>query len=151
MLTDGILEPGAGPTHRYFPDWADLPWREGPLPESDRNSYSAGGYAEEFGYSAQSGLPALAPTLDGDPESGARWHLLVGCLHPGYPERPQPLAQDWMLPEPGLSGRARTYSTAAPAGGSRDFKVIRVDECGWRRPHGPPRLWRAILIRLRAL
>src|SRR5947208_3236 len=80
-----------GEIHRYFPEWADLPVEEGMQWESDRNSYSAGGYAEEFGYAAQPGLPAPARPLKGDPECSKQWHCLIGALHPGYPECSRPL------------------------------------------------------------
>jgi hypothetical protein len=80
--------------HRYFPEWADRPVKDGLQWESDRNSYSAGGYAEEFGYAAQPGLPAPARPLNGDPERSKRWLSQVGALHPGYPECPRPLDRD---------------------------------------------------------
>jgi hypothetical protein len=81
-------------THRFFPEWADRVERSGVQPESDRNSYSAGGYAEEFGYRAQPGLPTPAPLLSGDPEGRKIWRTQRGALHPGYPECPRPLDRD---------------------------------------------------------
>jgi hypothetical protein len=80
--------------HRYFPEWADRPVKDGLQRESDRNSYSAGGYAEEFGYAAQPGLPAPARPLNGDVECSKWWHFQIGALHPGYPECPRPLDRD---------------------------------------------------------
>ncbi len=80
-----------GETHRYFPEWADRPAGPGSLREADRNSYLAGGYADEFGYGRQSGrLPAIPPLL-GDPESSALWREQIGALHPGYPQCAKPL------------------------------------------------------------
>lgn len=77
--------------HRYFPEWADRPDGPDAQRESDRNSYLAGGYADEFGYGAHSGgLPAIAP-LAGDPEESVLWREQIGALHPGYPQCPKPL------------------------------------------------------------
>ena len=76
--------------HRYFPEWADLPTGRDPLREADRNSYLAGGYADEFGYGTQSDRPAIPP-LDGDPESSRLWREQIGALHPGYPQCPKPV------------------------------------------------------------
>jgi hypothetical protein len=80
--------------HRYFPEWADRPVGDGVLWESEQNSYSAGGYAEEFGYAAQPGLPAPAKHLNGDPECSKHWRTQIGALHPGYPECSRPLDRD---------------------------------------------------------
>ena len=80
-------------TCRYFPDWADRPVTEGTYREADRNSYAAGGYAEEFGYFAHGGWRA-APALVEDPEGCDRWHIYIDGLHPGYPELPRPFARD---------------------------------------------------------
>lgn len=77
--------------HRYFPEWADRPSGPDMQHESDRNSYLAGGYADEFGYGAHpGGLPAIAP-LAGDPENSRLWREQIGALHPGYPECPKPV------------------------------------------------------------
>ena len=77
--------------HRYFPEWADRPSGPDAQHEAERNSYLAGGYADEFGYGAYpDGPPAIAP-LDGDPESSALWREQIGALHPGYPQCPKPL------------------------------------------------------------
>ena len=80
-------------TCRYFPDWADRPVIEGTYREADRNSYAAGGYAEEFGYLAHRDWRA-APALVEDPEGCDRWHIYIDGLHPGYPERPRPCDRD---------------------------------------------------------
>src|SRR5690242_3515000 len=71
--------------HRYFPEWADRVPQAGVQVEADRNSYLAGGYAEEFGYLEQRGTRAALPLI-GDPERSLLWHAHVGGLHPGYPE-----------------------------------------------------------------
>jgi hypothetical protein len=77
--------------HRYFPEWADRPSGPDAQHESDRNSYLAGGYADEFGYGAYpGGPPAIAP-LEGDPENSRLWCEQIGALHPGYPQCPKPL------------------------------------------------------------
>lgn len=109
--------------HRYFPEWADRPSGPDAQHESDRNSYLAGGYADEFGYGAHpGGRPAIAP-LDGDPESSRLWREQIGALHPGYPQCPKPL--DRYQPDvprgvsAALPSRADLYPGAA-------FAVIRV-------------------------
>lgn len=77
--------------HRYFPEWADRPVGPETQHESDRNSYLAGGYADEFGYGDPSGLHPAIPPLEGDPEGSKLWREQIGALHPGYPECPKPL------------------------------------------------------------
>jgi len=109
--------------HRYFPEWADRPSGPDAQRESDRNSYLAGGYADEFGYGAYpGGRPAIAP-LDGDPESSGLWREQVGALHPGYPQCPKPLDRYQSdVPRELLAApppRADRYAGAA-------FRVIRV-------------------------
>lgn len=77
--------------HRYFPDWADLPSGPDPLREADRNSYLAGGYADEFGYGRHSNWPPAIPPLDGEPDGSKLCHEQIGALHPGYPQCPKPV------------------------------------------------------------
>ena len=79
--------------HRYFPEWADRVPQAGTALEADRNSYLAGGYAEEFGYLAQRGARAARPLI-GDPERCLLWHAHVGGLHPGYPECATPQSRE---------------------------------------------------------
>jgi hypothetical protein len=63
--------------------------------EADRNSYLAGGYAEEFGYLARPGVSRGVPVLDGEPpEESTEWRCEAGAMHPGYPITPYPLAVD---------------------------------------------------------
>ena len=131
-----------GEIHRYFPEWADRPVRDGVLWESDRNSYSAGGYAEEFGYASQAGLPPPARPLIGDAERSEQWCSQTGALHPGYPECSKPLDRDALRP------RGAPFSGAQSSGpecvpptrpnadeilrpwerGPADFRVIRVGQ-----------------------
>src|SRR5581483_9122326 len=99
--------------------------------EADRNSYLAGGYADEFGYGASpGGLPAIAP-LAGDPESSRLWREQIGALHPGYPECPKPVDRE--LPdtqrETFLTRRSRPEPTPALR-----FRVIQVTPRSGRRP-----------------
>lgn len=75
--------------HCYFPEWADRPEAIGRLLETDRNSYSAGGYSEEFGYTAIGRAWALAPPHE-NPERSEQWCVQIGGLHPGYPQCPRP-------------------------------------------------------------
>lgn len=125
-----------GEIHRYFPEWADRPVKDGLQWESDRNSYSAGGYAEEFGYAEQPGLPAPARHLNGDPERSKRWLSQTGALHPGYPECPRPLDRDSNVVATAESidaQRAPDHLEGAklpaelPGEHSRYFQVVRVD------------------------
>lgn len=127
--------------HRYFPEWADRPSGPDVQHESERNSYLAGGYADEFGYGAYpDGPPAIAP-LEGDPENSALWREQIGALHPGYPQCPKPL--DRYRPEakreecpPARSGRAPPPRLA--------FRVIAVGARS-QRPSGPGGLRRGVI------
>jgi hypothetical protein len=118
--------------HRYFPEWADRPTRAGAQREADRNSYLAGGYAEEFGYLTQrERWPAISP-LAGDPERCKLWRAQVGALHPGYPECPTPLDREAMQhPSPGGSGAERhshemRHIDSGSRADSARFNVIQV-------------------------
>jgi len=80
---------------RYFPDWTDRPLASSPELEADRNSYLAGGYAEEFGYRATLTSSRGVPVLDEEfPELCNEWHSQAMATHPGYPLRPHPFAAD---------------------------------------------------------
>lgn len=110
--------------HRYFPEWADRP--SGPdttQREAERNSYLAGGYADEFGYGAYPDMtPEIAP-LDGEPEDSRFWREQIGALHPGYPQCPKPLDR-YLLQTPReafSAGRLRGEPRA-----SVGFRVIPV-------------------------
>lgn len=82
-----------GEVHCFFPEWADRPLSRESLPEFERNSYSAAGYAEEFGHAGVDGTPLEShPTTE--PESCPEWHVQSGALHPGYPECPRPGDRD---------------------------------------------------------
>lgn len=92
MMNDAYAWPsnqGSAPRgndiRRYFPEWADRATRPGVYLEADRNSYLAGGYAEEFGYGEQRACRANA-CVAGAPERCCLWGAHVGGLHPGYPE-----------------------------------------------------------------
>jgi len=88
------FRPAGAEIHRYFPEWADLRVSAGVQWEAERNSYSAGGYAEEFGYAGQAGQPRPAKPLGGDPELSKLWHVLRGSVHPGYPECARPVERE---------------------------------------------------------
>lgn len=130
------LERKAVEDHRFFPEWADRPPSTESLHEADRNSYLAGGYAEEFGHGVQQTIPAaITPPV----EEASEWRVQIGGLHPGYPECPRPRDRD-------VSGKPRD-TTVSPRSGSRTvnalhrslaaFKVIVVGRGSWRKPrHG---------------
>lgn len=110
--------------HRYFPEWADRPIGPDEQHESDRNSYLAGGYADEFRYDTPvGGAPAIAP-VDGDPEGGRLWREQIGALHPGYPECPKPLDRFVREPSGTVSVLPRFSRAGRPA--TDAFRVIRV-------------------------
>jgi len=155
-----------GDVHRYFPEWADRPVADGVLWESDRNSYSAGGYAEEFGYASQAGLPPAARPLSGDAERSKQWCWQIGALHPGYPECSKPLDRESIrvggvsLPSEQSSGPRHEAATCPNADKTlapwercpSDFRVIRVGQRHSVRTHfGVARelilLWRVLGIR----
>lgn len=135
--------------HRYFPEWAARPARGGFPHESDRNSYLAGGYAEEFGYDVQPGCPASLARLAGDPERSEEWCIQMGALHPGYPERGKPLEWEQLFPL-GSSRNARPFGAL----GSRapvDFRVLPVRALDAQARADLLLRWRAFLIRRRQL
>jgi len=154
--TDRNAAPEAPITRRYFPEWANRPVHDGTPAESERNSYSAGGYAEEFGYCWQSGLPSPASELD-DPESSRQWRVFIGCLHPGYPECPRPLVRAADLSVPGGAGGSLSVQPAARSGarppvGLQALNIIRVHRTRERRARSSALwLWRIMRIRLRGL
>ncbi len=104
-----------GETCRYFPDWADRPVTAGRYLEAERNSYAAGGYAEEFGYRAQREWRAARASA-ADLEGSGRWHVYVDGLHPGYPECPRPSDRD--------SGLAGDDGITRPASGPRERPAL---------------------------
>lgn len=100
------LERKAVEDHRFFPEWADRPPSAESLHEADRNSYLAGGYAEEFGHGVQQTiLAAHMPPA----EEGSEWRVQIGGLHPGYPECPRPLDRD-------LRGKPLDATASLPVG-----------------------------------
>jgi len=103
---------------RYFPDWTDRPLAISPELEADRNSYLAGGYAEEFGYRATLTSSRGVPVLDEEfPELCNEWRSQARATHPGYPLRPHPFAADIDVIE-SLQVASET-SRAAPDHGNR--------------------------------
>ncbi|HEX5460895.1 MAG TPA: hypothetical protein VFX20_13080 [Steroidobacteraceae bacterium] len=109
--------------HRYFPEWADRPVGPEAQRESDRNSYLAGGYADEFGYGVDPGWPPAIAPLSGDPEESRLWREQIGGLHPGYPQCPKPLDRDFPAIVPAV---AAAPSARRNPHGEVGFRVIRV-------------------------
>jgi hypothetical protein len=129
--------------HRYFPEWADRPSGPDAQREADRNSYLAGGYADEFGYGAYPGAaPAMAP-LEGDPESSSLWREQIGALHPGYPQCPKPLDRDHVGVLRETFAARHSRNDPRPAVG---FRVIAV-----RRRDPAPRSQAILRVRLVSL
>lgn len=122
--------------HRYFPEWADRPSGPDAQYESDRNSYLAGGYADEFGYGAHDGRPPAIAPLNGNPEDSRLWLEQIGALHPGYPQCPKP-ADRYAFEAPHDVFAARESHSMPQA--SVGFKVIQV------RPRGQAALSHAAL------
>ena len=111
-----------GEVHCFFPEWADRPVSRELLPEFDRNSYSAAGYAEEFGHRAGADDTSLEPHPTQEPESCPEWHVQSGGLHPGYPECPRPSDRD----------RPRARDSA------RRESERRRGQAAFKQPSGPP-------------
>ena len=162
----GFLRDTSG-VHCYFPEWADRPVEGGTPQESDRNSYLAGGYAEEFGYSAQRGHPPAAPAPHGDPEQSRQWRVQIGGLHPGYPECPRPLDRGVIRSLDGASDRAGRVPIGIKHAGPENMDTwnkpagqLRVVCVGQRNSPAPTRIgllsglilvWKDFRIRRRAL
>jgi hypothetical protein len=132
MATDDFVSD----IHRYFPEWADRPSGPDAQHESDRNSYLAGGYADEFGYGASAGRPPAIAPLDGDPEDSRWWREQIGALHPGYPQCPKPLDRFRFDSPTQLFTSHRTRGEPPARVG---FRVIQV------RPRNPAPLGQAAL------
>ena len=109
--------------HRYFPEWADRPTAPSGQHESERNSYLAGGYADEFGYGTGPGRQPAIPALTGDPEDSSLWREQVGALHPGYPQCATPLDRYGVEERPHIRAVRLTHREPAAQVG---FKVIQV-------------------------
>jgi hypothetical protein len=103
--------------HRYFPEWADRPTRDGVAREAERNSYLAGGYAEEFGYLACPDSQLAFRALPRDPERSLLWRAQIGAVHPGYPECPTPLARFERADEATHAARASVERLQLPEPG----------------------------------
>lgn len=110
---------------RYFPDWTRRRLESGPELEADRNSYLAGGYAEEFGYRAWGGHSRGVQVLDeARPEQCPQWLCQALATHPGYPIRPHPLdiePQESAWPAGRATGQSAfegTVAADAPPGGT---------------------------------
>jgi len=148
--------------HRYFPEWADRQLRPGAYLEATRNSYLAGGYAEEFGYGVEGygdeqGCRVGVCLIVDEPERCCLWKAQIGGLHPGYPEYATPHERDSRGPEhPGTdSGGAVEQARPQPSGGGAPADPGHVLVCRVRehvRPvSGILSVWRDLRIRRRGL
>ena len=147
------LERKALEDHRFFPEWADRPPSTESLREVDRNSYLAGGYAEEFGHGVQQTISAAhAPPA----EEGSEWRVQIGGLHPGYPECPRPRDREPRGKPLGATAPLRSGSSAVTVV-HRSLAAVKVIVVGRgpgaKKPrHGPipaalARFSRALWIR----
>jgi hypothetical protein len=143
--------------HRYFPEWADRQPRPGVYLEAGRNSYLAGGYAEEFGYGDERDCRVGACLVVADPERCCLWAAQIGGLHPGYPEWATPLERVAHGPGHGGAQRDRTAEQAAPTSVEDEPPSDRghVLVCRVRERVRPVSrllsLWRELRIRRRGL
>lgn len=139
MHDETAVDDAVSEIHRYFPEWADRPPGPDTQRESDRNSYLAGGYADEFGYGALAGRPPAIDPLAGDPEDSRLWREQVGALHPGYPQCPKPLERD------GLETVREVFLARHPRRAREvvGFRVIQVGSRG--QASGGHSLWQAVL------
>jgi len=145
------LEWNATEDHCYFPEWADRPPAGESMREADRNSYLAGGYAEEFGHRApltHNAAPAIPAEEDDE------WRVQAGCLHPGYPECPRPLDRV-LAADDGKAGheqRRTVRPLSQPKAGPPALRVILVGRArGDGSRHHPWSPWRELIIRRRKL
>lgn len=138
---------------RYFPDWTHRSLRVGEEIEADHNSYLAGGYAEEFGYLAQTDSSRGVPLLDGEsPDDFAVRLVERAAMHPGYPLRAYPVAVDGEE-----AARLRAMSSSSSALSHQDVldmgahgRFVRVTERPYEREHRQP-AYRAISAVARVL
>lgn len=137
MADARALDRGRVEDHRFFPEWADRPPSTESLHEADRNSYLAGGYAEEFGHGVRETLPAAhTPPAEEDSE----WRVQIGGLHPGYPECPRPRDRELRGKPLGATAPLRPGFRAVTAlhRSLAAVKVIVVGRgSGARSRHGP--------------
>ena len=141
MHDETVADDAVSEIHRYFPEWADRPLGPDTQHEADRNSYLAGGYADEFGYGAYAGRPPAIDPLAGDPEDSRLWREQIGALHPGYPQCPKPLDRY------SLETAREVFVARRPRREPHEvvgFRVIKVGPRS-RAPGDPESLWRALL------
>src|SRR5215469_2487217 len=143
--------------HRFFPEWADRRLRPGVYLEADRNSYLAGGYAEEFGYGDQQGCRVGVCLAVDDPERCCLWSAQVGGLHPGYPEYATPHERDSGSPQDRGTDGGGAVGQATPQPSSEGSRAVRGSVLVCRvREHVRPvsgilSVWRDLRIRRRGL
>ncbi len=146
MLTVQGVSDSDSVEHCYFPEWADRPAGRGSLHETDRNSYLAGGYAEEFGHRAETfpDEPAAASA-----EEDGEWRVQMGCLHAGYPDRPRPLDRQPRESDgrAGTAGRPSVYRADRPQRKPPNFSVVLVGQDEGRPRHHSWTLFREFRLR----
>nr|WP_298721215.1 hypothetical protein [uncultured Steroidobacter sp.] len=140
-----------GEQRRYFPDWTRHARASSFELEADHNSYLAGGYAEEFGYCAQSGFSRNVPLLeDESPELCRERHRQAQATHPGYPLRAHPLSSDFdrMARQRRIAAR-RSGMLERPVGVSVNYGIyFSVDQRAYPRQLASPQA-RATVIATR--
>lgn len=141
-----------GEQRRYFPDWTRHARASSFELEADHNSYLAGGYAEEFGYCAQSGFSRNVPVLeDESPELCRERHRQAQATHPGYPLRAHPLAGDFdrMARQRRIAAARQNGAPAQQVSVSVNYGIyFSVDRRSFPREQGSPQA-RATIIATR--
>ncbi len=119
--------------HRFFPEWSDELASGEVFVELRQNSYSAGGYAEEFGHVGDADGTPLIPRLAGEPTGRAQRLVKANGLHAGYPECPRPGDQDrsasgQISKSPHSQPQPAFRSGDQEHGGPGEISVIRVGQ-----------------------
>jgi hypothetical protein len=138
---------------RYFAEWAVRSIESGPEIEANRNSYLAGGYSEEFGYHAQPGCSRGVRLIEDEfPEEHREWYFHRCATHPGYPERPNPIACDLeRVLEAALSNVPLTQSSiGAGAEANHDHGGIKLVSSSNNRTQSIAHRWRRYWLKSKA-
>jgi len=113
---------------RYFPEWAERSAVDGEELEAERNSYLAGGYAEEFGYCSHNGFARGVRIYDGvSVEESATWFMQRNATHPGYPEKSKPLEDFVQSSEVEIAHDTNVVMEDTSHPSQHDFSILKKD------------------------